>query len=181
MDAVAALARLERMVASSADPALDAAAMADLLAVAKRPDDNGNLPTNVSAAPAWAASTVYAPGAVVQPTPASGRWWRCRVGGTSGSTQPAWPDLRGEPRTATIVGDGYVTWEDAGAAWAPTWDLAAAAVEGWEQKAALVANRFQFGTDGQTFLRQQVLDHCHAQADRYRRKMGAAAVPTGGS
>lgn len=179
MDAVSALARLERMVASSEDPALNAAAMADLLIMAKRPDDNGNLPTNVSSVATWLASTRYGPGDVVQPSPASGRWWRCTVGGTSGTTQPAWPDLRGEARTARTIGDGYVTWEDAGAAWTPTWDLAAAAVEGWEQKAALAAGRFEFTTDGQSFLRQQVVEHCHAQADRYRRKMSATVVPTG--
>ena len=180
MDEVSALTRLKRMVAFSEDPALDASALADLMLMAKRPDSNGNLPTNVSTAPTWVASTAYAPGDVVQPSPVDGRWWRCAIGGTSDITQPDWPDLRGEERTGRTVGDGFVTWEDAGAAWAPTWDLDAAAVEGWEQKAAIASGRYQFTTDGQTFLRQQVVANCHAQADRYRRQMGAAVVSTGG-
>jgi hypothetical protein len=176
MDAAAAAARLARMVASEVDPVLDAAALADLLVLSQRPDANGNLPTNLAAADDWAAATVYAPGDVVQPDPNDGRWWVCVFGGTSAATQPSWPDLGGEPRTAHMIVDGTVTWGDAGAAWAPTWDLAAGAVEGWEQKAALASGRFEFTTDGQTFRGQQVVAHCQAQADRYRRKMGAAVV-----
>lgn len=176
MTAAEAAARLARMVASTEDPVLSAAALTDLLLMAQRPDDNGNLPTNVASVASWAASTLYAPGAVVQPTPAVSRWWICLIGGTSGTTQPSWPDLSGQARTEHTVGDNYVTWIDAGAAWTPTYDLAAAAVEGWEQKAGLAASRYQFATDGQAFMRQQVIAHCQAQADRYRRKTAAAIV-----
>lgn len=176
MNAASAAARLARFVAAEEDPVLSSAALADLLTLAQRPDENGNLPTNVASAPVWVTATTYAPGDVVQPSPADGRWWRCAIGGTSASTQPTWPDNEGDLRTGDLVVDGTVTWEDAGAAWAGTYDLAAAAAEGWEQKASLAAPRFQFTTDGQMFFRQQIHAHCKAQARAYRAKMGTVVV-----
>ncbi len=64
--------------------------------------------------------------------------------------------------------------------WTPTYDTQGvwrAIVRGWEMKAANVADRFDFTTDGQTFRRSQVIDHCEAMAGRYRRKL-AQSVPT---
>lgn len=176
MDAASATTALERMVAHDQDPTLDEFEVADLLESAKRPDSNGNLPTNVDGAAAWAASTTYAPGDVITADPAAGRWWVCLVGGTSDSTQPTWPDLDGYVRTSQRIDDNTVTWVDAGAAWVPTWDLAAAAVEGWELKAGKAAGRYMFQTDGQTFSRQQVISNCHAQADRLRRRKRSVSV-----
>ena len=41
---------------------------------------------------AWVANTVYAAGAIVRPTSANGRSYKCTTAGTShGSTQPTWP------------------------------------------------------------------------------------------
>lgn len=60
------------------------------------------------------------------------------------------------------------------AAWTPTWDLDAAAAEGWRRKAGLAAARFNFAEDGQRFDRAQVYEHCIKQADYYaRRSMGS--------
>jgi len=56
--------------------------------------------------------------------------------------------------------------------------LYAALAEGWSIKAGLAADRFDFMTDGQRFQRSQVIDHCEAQADRWRRKL-AASLRTG--
>lgn len=176
MDASTAQERLERLVASTLDPVLDEFEIADLLESAKRPDSNGNLPANVGTAATWAASTTYAPGDTITADPAAGRWWVCLVGGTSDGTQPTWPDLDGSVRSSQRVEDNTVTWIDAGAAWAPSWDLAAAAVEGWELKAAKAAGRYMFQTDGQTFSRQQVIANCHAQADRLRRRKRSVSV-----
>lgn len=176
MDAATALEQLERMVASDQDPILDEFEMADLLDSAKRPDSNGNLPTNIDAAGTWTASTTYAAGTVITADPAAGRWWVCLIGGTSGSTQPSWPDLGGYTRTSQRIDDNTVTWLDAGAAWVPTWDLAAAAVEGWELKAGKAAGRYSFQSDGQMFNRQQIIANCHAQADRLRRRKRSVSV-----
>ena len=60
--------------------------------------------------------------------------------------------------------DGYVT----------TWDLNAAAAEGWRWKAAQVANRFDFGADGQTFSRSDFLKHCLEMADRYSKRYASS-------
>jgi hypothetical protein len=65
------------------------------------------------------------------------------------------------------------TWPD-GDAWTPTWDLDAAAAEGWNRKAAMAANRFNFGEDGQSFQRAEVYANCVKQAEAYaRRSMGS--------
>lgn len=174
MDEAEARQRLERMVAASSEPVLDSTAVDDLVADAKRPDPTGNLPTNVASAPTWAPSTTYVYGAVVTANPPAGRWWRCVLGGISGTTQPAWPTIIG-PRSCAQVTETAVVWEDAGGPWAPTWDLDAAAARGWETKAGLAAEDFEFTTDAQTFRRQQVIDHCERKAAQHRRRVVASA------
>lgn len=57
--------------------------------------------------PLWQAGTVYALKAVVIPTTFAGYAWRCTTAGTSGGTEPTWPDPT--TGTATIM-DGSVTW-----------------------------------------------------------------------
>lgn len=62
-------------------------------------------------------------------------------------------------------------------AWTPTYDIDAAAAEGWRRKAGLAAARFSFAADGQRFDRAQIYAHCIQQADFYaRRSMGS--IPT---
>lgn len=51
--------------------------------------------------------------------------------------------------------------------WIPTFDINAAAAEGWRRKAALVADRFAFSADGATYNRDQMYKHCMEQARRY--------------
>lgn len=61
--------------------------------------------------------------------------------------------------------------------WTPTWDLDAAAAEGWRRKAGLAAARFNFAEDSQRFDRAQIYAHCLSQAEQYaRRSMGAIPV-----
>lgn len=55
----------------------------------------------------WTANTVVTVGTLVQPTASNGRYYRCKVAGTTGSTQPTWPKT---PKLKTVV-DGSVTWE----------------------------------------------------------------------
>lgn len=58
--------------------------------------------------------------------------------------------------------------------WDPTWDLDAAAAEGWRRKAGIAAARFNFAEDGQNFQRAQIYSHCLSQAEQYaRRAMGS--------
>lgn len=70
--------------------------------------------------------------------------------------------------------DGYVTGD---ANWTPTWDLNAAAAEGWARKAGIAASRFNFAEDGQRFDRAQIYQHCEAQRKLYAdRLVGSAPV-----
>lgn len=63
------------------------------------------------------------------------------------------------------------------AEWTPTWDLDAAAAEGWRRKAGLAAARFTFAEDSQRFDRAQIYAHCLSQAEQYaRRSMGSIPV-----
>ena len=55
-------------------------------------------------------------------------------------------------------------------AWEPTWDLNAAAAEGWARKASKAANAFNFAEDGQRFDRSQIYAHCAAQQKVYADK-----------
>ena len=54
--------------------------------------------------------------------------------------------------------------------WTPTWDLNAAAAEGWLRKAGRAAKDFTFAEDGQRFDRAQVYQHCMSQHELYARK-----------
>lgn len=60
--------------------------------------------------------------------------------------------------------------------WTPTWDLDAAASEGWSWKAAKVAGAYNFAEDGQRFDRSQMHAQCLAMARQYARGSGSARV-----
>jgi hypothetical protein len=52
--------------------------------------------------------------------------------------------------------------------WQPTYDLNAAAAEGWRLKAAKVAGDFNFRSpDGSSYDRSQVMEHCERMAKHY--------------
>lgn len=56
----------------------------------------------------WTANTAYNSGSYVIPTPAkeTGLWYKATGSGTSGSSEPTWPETLGD-----TVTDGTVTWE----------------------------------------------------------------------
>jgi hypothetical protein len=179
VDAGTALGRLEMMVASSIDPVLSDDEMLDLLTFARRADQGGNDYRNVDSAPAWQAAHAYLLGDVV--IGGTGRWWRVIQQGTSAASQPTWPDLgtsyfstlygpSGPSTGVTTVTDGTVVWVDNGTAWVPTWDLNAAAAEGWRRKAAKAAAKFDFTTGDQQFSRSQVYAQCMSMAADYARR-----------
>lgn len=66
--------------------------------------------------------------------------------------------------------------------WEPTFDLDAAAAEGWRTKAGRVAPRFGVTLDGGTLHRQQIYVHCMSQATLYAKKVvGTLGVLTPGA
>lgn len=159
-----ARARLTTFTAAGVDPTLTAAELDELVVLAKRADADGDAP---DAHAEWQATTAYGVGAVVVPAARNGHYYRATVAGMSGAVEPAFPTTDG----ATVT-DGTVTWQEAGLApWSPTWDLNAAAAEGWRWKAAKVSARYDFDGDGQRFSRSQLLKHCLAMAGEYARKV----------
>lgn len=74
--------------------------------------------------------------------------------------------------------DAYGLYRNDGA-WTPTWDLNAAAAEGWARKSSKAANKFNFSEDGQRFDRAQIYAHCAAQQKMYADKaMGSLPLTT---
>ncbi len=164
-----ALARLGRMVASTSEPVLDSTALADLLLQAELADDDGNLPDSYNT---WSASTSYAAGSIVVPTTRNGSYYTAAVG-ISGSAEPTWP-------TTGTVTDNTVVWTWTGSVlWTPRYDLNRAAAEGWRQKAAMLAGRFNFSADGASYDVSQAYDNCLKQVAQYQRRIvGSAGVRT---
>lgn len=164
-----ALARLGRMVAATSEPVLDSTALADLLLQAQLADDDGNLPDSYNT---WAASTSYAAGAIVVPTTRNGSYYTAAVG-ISGTAEPTWP-------TTGTVTDNTVVWTwTATVLWTPRYDLNRAAAEGWRQKAASLAARFDFSADGADYKISQAYDNCLKQVAQYQRRIiGSVPVKT---
>ena len=75
---------------------------------------------------------------------------------------------------------GYVR-SDGTATWTATWDLNAAAAEGWRRKAGKAATRYNFSEDGQSFTRAQIYAHCLSQAEHYASKTLGSFVAHGGT
>lgn len=165
MDHTEALAQLRSMAAANSHPTLDDAELEQCLNLAQRPDSAGNSRLNVVGAASWSASTAFPAGTVIR---VGTRWWLAVVTATTGPTPPSWPDLDGLAVSTFTIVDGDMTWIDNGAQWAPTWSLRLAAAIAWERKAAKAAGDYDFGTDGQSFNRSQVLDACLKMARRYR-------------
>lgn len=55
--------------------------------------------------------------------------------------------------------------------WVPTYDLNAAAAEGWRWKASAVAHMVDFSADGTRMSKGQLIDHCHAQVALYAKRV----------
>lgn len=53
------------------------------------------------------------------------------------------------------------------AAWVGTWDLNAAAAEGWRMKAGKVAGDFNFSADNASYSKADVLAHCLEMETKY--------------
>lgn len=87
----------------------------------------------------WAASTVYALNATVQPNPANGYWYKATTAGTSNGLPPTWPTTVGG-----TVPDGSVVWTCEGTAFATGSQITAAELAQMDESLASVIN----GADG---------------------------------
>jgi len=166
MDEATARTRIEAMTAWDQTPALLSTDVDALVVLARRSDDVFRWITDDTE---WAATTAYVLNDRRAPKTRNGHIYLVTTAGTSGASEPAWPTA-----TNGVVVDGTVHWTEAGGSWAPTYDLNAAAAEGWRWKAAKVAGSFDFSTDQQDFSRSQMVEMCLAMADRYQKKVTAS-------
>lgn len=61
-------------------------------------------------------------------------------------------------------------------AWVETYNLNAAAADIWEEKAAILAERFDFTADGGSYNRSQAYIHAYDMAKYYRGKSGIKSI-----
>ena len=66
--------------------------------------------------------------------------------------------------------------QEATEGWIPTYDLNAAAADIWEEKAAGIADRYDFSADGQSYSRSQAVDHAQRMARYYRAKRAPRTI-----
>lgn len=145
-----AKARLAFTLASTSEPTLSDADLVELLAESKLFEF-------------WEASTAYVVGDVVQPTTPNGHRYLCVYEGTTGASEPTWPEYR-----EGQVSDGTAIFQELGPANLQQWDLRRAAHLGWLHKAAKVAADYTFSVDGQSFSRSHQYDHCLEMARRFQ-------------
>lgn len=131
------------------DPALTAGEISDIL-------DRHAIATT------WVTATAYVYGDRVAPATPTGRIFKCVEPGTTGGTEPTWP----ETYSGQVV-DGTVTWEEDGPLPETLYNLRAAAYEAWTIKAGKAAKMFTFGSDGQSFNRSDINKHCMEMAAQY--------------
>jgi hypothetical protein len=157
------------MIAWDQEPALQSADVDELLAFARRSDASFRwVADDTERSP----STAYSAGdrRVPRMLDRNGHSYLVTTAGTtSASNYVIWPTTTG----ATVT-DGTVVWTESGGSWAPTYDLNAAAAEGWRWKAARVAGEFDFATDQQTFDRTGKHKQCLAMAEHYAKRISGS-------
>lgn len=160
------------MVAAATPPSLLVAEIDDLLALARRPGPSGVDPDEEVE---WSPNMALAVGDYVVPSNRTGVRYLITVSdGTAGATEPTWP-----APGASVALDG-VTYEGVSTgAWSPTYDLYAAAAEGWRWKAGKIADAFDFSTDQQSFERSQKVAHCMKMAEYYDARTGTSIYGAG--
>lgn len=169
LTAATARTRLEGMLQWQSVPALTSAEVDTLFDLSKRRDSYGTEPDDYLD---WKAATAYAVGALRVPTTRNGFVYKVQSvsgTGTSGATEPVWPLVIGETVTDN-AGANQIVWVcEKGAPWIPTYDLRAAACEGWSWKAGKVASDFDVKAGSITAFRNQVAKTCMENAKKYCR------------
>lgn len=108
----------------------------------------------------------YTVGMRMVPMNRNGHSYICVQSGVTSAIEPTFP---GE--TEEVITDGTVVWNESSIIyWTPTYNPFAAIGFGWEMKASMCVADYQFSSDGQTFNRQQVYEHCMKQAAEWRKR-----------
>ena len=161
--------RLEMYLQWQVTPTLTTGEVDELFAMAKRADAYGIAP---DAYADWKASTALTLGAERVPTTRNGYVYAVSTGGTTGSSEPDWPTT-----LDATVNDGTAVWTcSARAGWTPTFDLHAAAAEGWQMKAAKAVPSYDVKAGSVDAKRNQTYQACVRNAQLHRRKAGLGGV-----
>ena len=120
----------------------------------------------------WTAATSYAVGDQVVPTTPNGRVYRCRVAGTSGATEPGFPDYPYAQFVGAAWTDGtsdpVLLWVDAGPANVERYDVRSAARQVWLIKASRVTAEID-AKDGTSDVKlSQLRSACLEMAEKFR-------------
>lgn len=158
---LAAIKKLSWMVQADSFPELDSNALGELI------DEHRRFSS-------WTASTSYIVGDQIVPTVPNGRVYSCIIAGTSGTTEPTFPQIGyavGQvfPDGAQPVIENWgLNWRDSGFTNVEIYDVRAAAREGWMRKASIVSNLVNTA-DGSTRVDlNKLIEHCHKMAASYR-------------
>lgn len=167
--------QLRRLVASDTFPTIDGPELTDLLRLARRPDFHGTYDVGVPFPDGslrtetdgdyrvWEPNRAYPLNTMRVPRRRNGHVYKVSEAGTSGPEDPSWPLT---PLGA--ISDGTVAWvETLAIVWQPTYDLNAAAAEGWRWKAGRVSDRITFGSQGDSYNAEQMYTHCLEMAKYY--------------
>lgn len=145
-DRIAALARLNDLAEPDTNPKLS-------------PDEISAILDNHQVAITWAPGIVIKSSLLVAPTVGNGRWYRPRISGLSGPTEPGWP----VGTSSRPILDGAATYEDAGEALDSVYDVQAAAWEAWDKKARKASKYPKMsGIDVSS-----IYDHCKEMRDSF--------------
>ena len=158
---LAAIKKLSWMVQADSFPELDSNALGELIDEHKRFNS-------------WEASTYYSVGDQIVSTVPNGRVYSCLIAGTSGTSEPSFPQIgysvgQNFPDGVAPVGiDWGLTWIDAGFTNQEIYDVRASAREGWMRKASICANLINTDDGATKVDLNKLIEHCHKMASSYR-------------
>lgn len=118
----------------------------------------------------WAAATAYAVGDRIVPSVPNGRVYEARIAGTSGATEPDWPDYVAYSGywIEDGTGDPALRWVDQGPANVESYDVRTATQRCWLIKASRVVGEIDAKDGAQDVKLSQLREHCVAMAERFR-------------
>jgi hypothetical protein len=142
-----ALERLASFAAPDVEPTLSVDELEDILDQSAR-------------GTRWNDATDFAVGTVVIPTANNGHVYVVTVGGTTGATEPTWPESMG----GTVV-DNEVEFEEAGLYYySSLYDVRGALRKAWELKAAKASELISSADSGSE---QMIFQQCQRMIEHY--------------
>jgi len=131
----------------------------------------------------WEPATAYPYGTVIAPTVPNGHVYRARAGGTSGDTEPVWPERSlSDPRPGTtrplyqvyglaawpaFITDATVTWQEDGPLPPSPWNLRRATGKAWRMKAGRCSSDTAFKAGQLSVGPEPTYQHCVQTALRW--------------